>query len=561
MPTLHGSRHAISSGHYLASAAGYAILEAGGNAIDAGCCAGMALCVLHADEVNFAGVAPIMIRKPSGEILTIDGLGGWPAGIPADRFAGERAVPDGVLRTVVPAGPDAWITALRDHGTMAFGDVAAAAIRYARDGFAVFELLAEGIAEHEAEYRAWPSSAAIFLPQGRPPEVGERFVQADLAATIQLMADAEHGARSGGRRAGLEAARAAFYEGEIAERIVAFHAELGGYLTRADLVSFRCRYEPPVSRRWRDFEVVTAGPWCQGPVLLQCLRMLERAGLDAASPQDPDYVHLVTEVMKAAFADREHRYGDPAFVDVGLDELLADDHVDERVQAIDPQQASPAMPEPPFGRAAPGVPEPNGRPVSPLAPDTSYVCAVDRWGNSFSAVPSDVSFTAPVVPGLGIVPSTRGSQSRTDPAHPSGLAPGKRPRLTPNPVMAIRDDGSVLTIGCPGGDMQCQAVLQVFLNTFHFGMDLQAAIDAPRFSTWSFPNSFAPHDYLAGHFLLEDRFPDGLAEELERRGHHVERWPGFTREAAAVEAIYADAPAGFLRAGADPRQPAYAIAS
>jgi gamma-glutamyltranspeptidase / glutathione hydrolase len=157
------------------------------------------------------------------------------------------------------------------------------------------------------------------------------------------------------------------------------------------------------------------------------------------------------------------------------------------------------------------------------------------------------------------VPSTRGSQSRADPAHPSGLAPGKRPRLTPNPVMAIRDDGSVLTFGCPGGDMQCQALLQVFLGVFHFGMDLQEAIDAPRFSTWSFPNSFAPHDYLAGHFMLEDRFPDGLAEEMERRGHHVQHWPEFTREAAAVEAIYADARRGFLRAGADPRQPAYAI--
>jgi gamma-glutamyltranspeptidase/glutathione hydrolase len=302
-----------------------------------------------------------------------------------------------------------------------------------------------------------------------------------------------------------------------------------------------------VRARWRDLEVVTAGPWCQGPVLAQALRTLEHAGLDGLRRDEPDYVHLVLEVLKGAFADRERRYGDPRFVDVGLDELLSDAHAAARAAAIDPARAA--------GAEAAASPEPLTR-----ARDTSYVCVVDRWGNAFSAVPSDDSSTAPVVPGTGLVPSTRGSQSRPDPRHPSGAAPGKRPRLTPNPVMAVRDDGSVMVLGCPGGDMQVQAVLQVLLNVMHFGMDVQEAIEAPRFSTWSFPNSFAPYEHLPGRVAIEDRFGDELPAELHRRGHDVRRWPAFTRDAAAVEAILADASTGFLRAGADPRQSAYAIA-
>lgn len=548
-PTLYGSRHAVSAGHYLAAAAGFSVLEAGGNAVDAGCCAGIALGVLHPNEVNVAGVAPIMIRTGAGKVVTIDGLGHWPASLPADLFAREHGgtIPTGVLRTVVPAAPDAWITALRDFGTMTFGDVAAAAIRFAREGFAVYPFMADQVAELRDSYATWPSSAAIFLPDGRPPAVGERFVQADLAATLQHMVDEERSGGRRGREAGLEAARAAFYARDIAERIAAFQREEGGYLTREDLASFRSRYEPPVRVRWRDFEVITCGPWCQGPVLAHALRMLDRAGLDGLRRDGTDYVHLVIEVLKAAFADRERRYGDPRFVDVGLDELLSDAAVADRVGAIDPGRA-----------AAPDSPVSDPIPANR---DTSYVCAVDRWGNVMSATPSDDSSGAPVVPGTGLVPSTRGSQSRPDPAHPSGVGPGRRPRLTPNPAIAVRDDGSVFPFGCPGGDMQVQAMLQVFLNAFHFGMDIQEAIDAPRFSTWSFPNSFAPFEYLPGRLALEDRFPDGVAEELTRRGHDVERWPAYTRKAASVEAILLDAPAGFLRAGADPRQPAYAVVS
>jgi gamma-glutamyltranspeptidase/glutathione hydrolase len=558
--TKYGSRHAISSGHYLATAAGAAILEAGGNAVDAGCCAGMALAVLHADEVNFAGVAPIMIRTAEGETLTIDGLGTWPAGLPADLFMREHdaTIPLGLLRTVVPAAPDAWITALRDHGTLSFGQVAAAAIRLAADGFAVFGLLAEGIACNARNYARWPANAEIFLPGGRPPRVGERFVQRDLAGTIAEMADAE--AAAGRDRArGLQAARAAFYEGPIAERIVAYHDRHGGYLSRSDLADFRCRPEPPIATRWRGLELLTCGPWCQGPALAQALLIVEAAGLDGLAHNAPDYIHLVLESLKGAFSDREHHYGDPAFVDVDIDRLLSAEHAAARAAAIDRERAAEGLPGPLFGVQQPLPPASRAQVMTETG--TSYVCVVDQWGNAFSATPSDASTTAPVIPGTGIVPSLRGLQSRPDPAHPAGVAPGKRPRLTPNPAMTVRDDGSVMPFGCPGGDMQVQAMLQVLLNLEHFGMDLQQAINAPRFSTWSFPNSFAPFEYLPDRVMVEDRFAQDVVDELQRRGHEVRRWPAFTRDAAAVEAIVHNARTGFNEAGADPRQPASAIVS
>jgi gamma-glutamyltranspeptidase/glutathione hydrolase len=560
-PALLGTRHSVSSGHYLASSAAFAILEAGGNAVDAGCCAGMALAVLHADEVNFAGVAPIMIRLADGTTVSLDGLGVWPRRIPADLFLTEHGgtIPTGLLRTVVPAAPDAWITAIRDHGTMSFARVAEAALRLARDGFAVFPLLAKGIANRQAGYRKWPANEAIYLPGGRPPEVGERFVQADLARTIQIMIDAEEGVH-GTREEGLEAARAAFYEGEIAERIVAYHEQNGGYLGRDDLAEFRSRYEPVVETRWRDFTLLTCGAWCQGPILAEALLILEAYGIDDMAHNSPEYVHASLEALKAVFADREHHFGDPDFVDVPLERILGSEHVASRAAGIDPERAYPGLPSALFGDSQALPDAITAEEVRHTGEGgTSYVCVIDRWGNAFSATPSDGASTSPVIPGTGIVPSLRGLQSRPDPAHPSGVAPGKRPRLTPNPAIAVRDDGSVFPFGCPGGDMQVQAMLQVFLNAFHFGMDLQEAVNAPRFSTWSFPNSFAPFDYLAAHVFLEDRFDDEVFAALADRGHDVRRWPAFTRDAAAVEAIYLNTRTGFLESAADPRQPAQAV--
>ncbi|WP_145145060.1 gamma-glutamyltransferase family protein [Roseomonas gilardii] len=561
-PTLYGTRHAISAGHYLATAAGLSILEAGGNAVDAGCAAGIALGVLQPDLVNVAGVAPIMIRTADGTLETIAGLGHWPATLPADLFMREHGgrIPTGVLRTVVPAAPDAWITALERHGTMGFAEVADAAIRFAREGFAVYPLLHHSIAAAAKDYARWPSNAAIFLRDGAAPRTGEKFVQSDLAATLQYMADEDRAAaRAGGRLAGLRAARDAFYKGDIAEAIVAFQEREGGYLSREDLANFRSRIEPAVTREWRGHMVSVCGPWCQGPALLEALLVLERLGLDGLAHNSAEYLHRVAEALKAAMADREHHFGDPQFVDVPLDALLGEAHIAARAAGIASHRAPPEMLPPLLGAARPR-PAPSEAELPKVEGDTSYVCAVDRWGNAFSATPSDGSSTAPVVPGLGIIPSGRGSQSRPDPAHPCGVAPGKRPRLTPNPALVVTRDGGLMPFGTPGGDVQVQAMLQVLLNVLHFGMEVQDAIEAPRIATYAFPSSFAPFEYFPGRLAVEGRIDPAVRDNLAARGHAVHQWPDWTWLAGSVEMIHTDPATGLMAAGADPRRPAYALA-
>jgi gamma-glutamyltranspeptidase/glutathione hydrolase len=559
-PTIYGARHAVSAGHYLATMAGFSILEAGGNAIDAGCAAGMALGVLQPDLVNFAGVAPIILRLADGTVETIAGLGHWPRALDPQLFMREHGgrIPEGVLRTVVPAAPDAWITALERHGTMSFGDVAAPAIRFAAEGFAVNSLLAQSISAHEADYARWSENAAIFLPGGRPPQVGDKFVQTDLAKTITYMVDQERAAAGRGRAAGLAAARDSFYRGDIAAEIVAFHRSEDGLLSAEDLAGYRSRLEPAVRRRWRGHELMVCGPWCQGPALLEALLLVEQVGLAGLAHNSAPYLHILVECLKLAFSDREQFFGDPQFVDVPIDYLLAPETIARRAAAVDAGHACPEMP-PPLDR--PGRSHaPTEASLPRVEADTSYVCAVDRWGNAFSATPSDGSWASPVIPGLGIIPSARGTQSRPDPRHPCGVAPGKRPRLTPNPAMLVSPDGAVMPFGTPGGDVQTQAMLQVLLNVLHFGMELQEAIEVPRVASYSFPSSFAPFEYFPGRLAVEGRIPAGTRDDLARLGHEINVWPDWTWLAGSVEAIRTNPSTGLIAAGADPRRPAYAAA-
>ncbi len=559
-PTLYGARHAVSAGHYLAAAAGFAMLEAGGNAIDAGCAAGITLGIVQPDLVGFGGVAPIMIRLADGTVETIAGLGHWPRAMPADVFMREHGgkIPNGVRRTVVPAAPDAWITALERHGTMGFGDVAAHAIRHARDGFAMYPLLAQTIGANIDNYRRWPGNAALYLPNGRAPEPGERFVMADLAATIQFMADEEKAAGPD-RAKGLAAARAAFYRGDIARQIVAHQQAEGGWLSAEDLAGFRSKIEPVVRRSWRGHEVLACGPWCQGPSLIEALLLAEKLGIAGHAHNSADYLHVLAEAIKLALSDREYSFGDPDFVDVPVDRLLSPDWIARQAARVRTDQAFPAMP-PPLDNAPPAL-RATARDLPRIEADTSYACAVDRWGNAFSATPSDGSWNAPVVPGLGFVPSARGSQSRPDPAHPAGVAPGKRPRLTPNPAMVLPEGGGVMPLGTPGGDVQIQAMLQVILNVLQFGMDLQSAIEAPRVASYSFPSSFAPFDYFPGRLAAEARIDPATRAELAARGHAMQDWPAWTWLAGSVEAVRSNPATGLVEAGADPRRPAYAIAA
>ena len=555
-PMVMARRHMVVAGHYLATEAGHAILESGGNAVDAGVAAGIALGVVHSDQVQFSGVAPMLIHMAeTGAVTSLAGLGRWPAATRLDMFSDGR-IPSGLKRTVVPAAPDAWITALRRFGTMSFGDVASHAVRLARDGFTVHPTMHRFIARNLEQYRSWPDNARIWLKDGEVPELGDLLVQKDLAASIQYMIDEEAAAAGKGRDAGLAAARDAFYVGDIAQRIVAFHAEHGGLLGADDLAGHRTPVEEPLSITFRGIDVYSCRPWCQGPTLLQMLRILDGYDLEALEHNSADYLHLLAETIKLVFADRERFYGDPDLVDVPMDHLLSGGYAAGRRGMIDPDRAWPGMPPagdvPGFGGVSWAAHV--DRSPSEAAADTSYACAMDRWGNFCSITPSDVSFESPVIPGLGFCPSARGSQSFALEGHASAIAPGKRPRLTPNPALALAPGRCAMPFGAPGGDAQPQGMLQVFLNHHVFGMPIQHAVEAPRITTFSHPNSFEPHTSAPGRIAIEAGIGPEAGAELERRGHSLEWVDELSDVVAGVCAISADLRRGVMSGGADPRR-------
>jgi len=564
-PVITGTRHMISAGHHAAAHAGFTILEAGGNAVDAGVAAGIALGVLQTDLVNFAGVAPMMIyQAKTREVVTIDGLGTWPRAADINVFIQKHGgkMPPGILRTIIPAAPCAWITALEKYGTLRFGDVAQAAIRFARDGFAMHWLMAGFIEKNEKDYRRWPSTAEVFLPGGKPPGVGDVFVQSELGRTLQYMVDEESAHSAQGRSAGLRAAHDAFYRGDIAAAIAKYHREHEGWITMDDMAGYAVKFEPPVHTRFGEIDLYACGPWCQGPVLPQALNILSGLDLRGMGHNSTAYIHAVTEALKLAFADRHAYYGDPRFVDVPMESLLSEGHADARRKCIDPNHAAPGMPEAGavHHRAAPSPVMPKAdKGDPPPAPDTSYVCVIDRHGNAFSATPSDASNATPVIPGTGLCPSSRGSQSWCHPDHPASVAPGKRPRLTCSPAMALRDGKAYMPFGSPGNDVQPQAMLQVFLNLHVFGMDLQSAVEAPRFATYSFPSSSEPHTYLPARLNLENRVARATGDALSALGHDIKWWPELEEAAGAVCAIRVNPHTGVLEGGADPRRLAYAL--
>jgi len=570
-PLLMGTHQAVSTGHYLATLAAMRILDRGGNAFDAGVAGGLCLGVLYPEFVSVAGVAPIILYLADRqEVTTISGLGRWPRRASAQYFLDHCGgdIPPGILRTVMPAAPDAWITTLELYGTMSFADVAEGAITLCEDGFPAHPLLCELITEHASEYASWESSAAIFLPNGRPPRPGEVFYQKDLGRSLRLMVAAERATRGSGRAAALNAARQAFYRGEIADAIVRYHQANGGFLTHADLAEFRVKVEPPVSTRFHEYDVYACGPWCQGPVLPQVLNLLEGIDLAALQHNSPVYIHVLTEALKLVYADRERYYGDPEFVDVPMDGLLSKAYAKERRQTLEREQAYPEMPphgnpwafsqKKPAWETVSRAPQASEA-VGPESLDTTYLCVVDRFGNVFSATPSDGSTATPIIPGTGLTISSRGSQSWTDPAHASSIQPWKRPRLTPNPALVLKDGKPCMAFGTPGGDVQCQAMLQAFLNMVTFGLDAQQAVEAPRFASASFPNSFAPHEYRPGRLNVEESLPAEVRADLAAKGHKLYLWPERTWRAGAVCAIVIDQHTGVLKAAADPRRQNYAL--
>ena len=490
----------------------------------------------------------------------------WGAGPPSYDLASYRSrfgddMPIGVPRSVTPAAADAWLTALARHGRLTLEEVLAPNIELA-DGFPVYPRLARAIAMLEERLRAWPSSAAVFLPGGRAPRAGEMLVQRDLAALFRLLVETERSRKALGRAGAIMAARDLLYTGAVAEAIERSQAQHGGMLTKQDLADYHVSIEPPVHTTYRGIDVYACGPWSQGPLVPMTLNLLEGYDVASLGPGSVEFLHRYTEAFKLAAADREGFFGDPDQVDVPIRGLLDKAYADERRALIRDDRAWPELPPPgdPWryeGRSGPPGYVP--RAASGVgAPDTSYCCAMDAEGNAFSATPSDPGLGAPLVDGLGIIVSTRGAQLWTTPGHPSAIAPRKRPRLTPNPALLMQDGRALMPFGCPGEDAQCQAMVQTVCNVVDFEMNLQAAIEAPRVISRSFPWTFYPHAYEPGVLTVEGRIAREVRERLASLGHVIRDLPDFTPAAAGMCAIRRLEP-GTLEGGADPRRESYAI--
>lgn len=572
-PVIQGRHGVVSSGHYLASEIALRILNAGGNAVDAGVAGVFALTVLKPQSCGIGGESPMLMWRPEADAaargdglpnpLAINGQGTAPRAATIERFRsqGIAMIPgDGLLAPTVPATFDACIEALRVGGRLGLVETLEPAVELAREGFALYPSLREQIATHAAKYREfYPSTADVVLDDGRVPDVGWWLRQPEWAATFQGVIDAAARARAGGREAELDAGRAAYYRGPIARRLVEFAQGTAirdatgrsnhGILAEADFADYETRLEPPVTVRYAGLDVYKCHAWTQGPVFLQQLRLLEGFDLPALGHNSPEYIHLVVEAAKLAFADRERWYGDPEFADVPMDRLLSSEYAAERRHLIDPERASPDLRP---GDAAGGPLQfVGGGPVL-TAGDTTHIDVIDAEGRMFAATPSGGWLeSSPIVPGLGFPLGSRLQVFNLNPGHPNALAPGKRPRTTLTPSLAMREGRPEMVFGTPGGDQQDQHTVQFFLNVVEFGMDLQAALDAPLFHTNHFPSSFYPHEAFPKRVVIEGRVPRATREALVDLGHDVVTAGDW--ELGQLNAVRFDPDTGRIEGGASPR--------
>jgi len=591
-PVVRGRRGAVTSGHYLATAAGFRILEAGGNAVDAAAATCLCLNLLEPHMNGLGGEVPTLIYSAKErKAFAVSGMGRSPGAATIDWFRDHEIdlIPgDGFLPACVPSVIGTWTEALARFGTMPFAEVAAPAIDLAENGFPVDESLHGFLEANEDRFTdVYPTTGAVYLPGGKTPAVGEVLRCPEWAGVLKKLCEAEQCASGGGRTAGLEAVRRAFYEGEIPERIVEFITrnpvpdatgkEHTGLLSVDDFAGWRASLEEPVAFNYRGLDVHKCPPWCQGPVFLQQLALLEGFDLQGMGHNSAEYIHTVIECAKLAFADREAWYGDPEFDDVPLDALLSGDYNEAR-RALVTEQASremrPGDPGRGFpeyatrkvrddNRAALGIDRPLFRDLSsadPHASDTTHLDTADAEGNMVSATPSGGWLaSSPVIPGLGFPLGTRAQMFYLNPARPNALAPGKRPRCTLTPSLVTKDGEPVMIFGTPGGDNQDQWTLQFFLNHVEFGMNLQEAIDVPTFHSAHFPSSFYPRKAYPGRLVAEERIGRRVLDELRDRGHAVAIAGPWSN--GKVTAIRVDRVRRVISAAASPRgHLAYAMA-
>jgi gamma-glutamyltranspeptidase/glutathione hydrolase len=544
-PELRGTFGMVASTHWLASAAGMAVLERGGNAFDAAVATGLTLQVVEPHHNGPAGDLPVILWSAEREeplVLCAQGVAPGAATIDRFRELGHELVPGtGLLAACVPGAFDGWMLLLRDLGTLRLEDVLQYAIGYAERGFPVVPGVTATVERTADLLRTWPASAELYLPAPAP---GTLFSNPQLASTYRRVLDESRG---GSRDAEIDRARDVFYRGFVADAIDAFSAEHGGLLGGGDLASWQATWEAPVTFDFGGRTVCKAGPWSQAPVFLQQLALL--SGFDLAAMGDAERVHVITECAKLAFADREAFYGDTG--DVPLERLLSQEYNDERrllVGETASRELRPGergrLPTLVAAEAAIGTGE-------PTRADTVHLDVADCFGNLVSATPSGGWLqSSPVVPALGWPLGTRAQMFWLEPGLPSSLRPGARPRTTLSPTLVLRGGEPELALGTPGGDQQDQWTLHVFLNNTVLGMNLQQAIDAPEHHTDHFPSSFFPRRAAPASLALESRFGKAVIEELRARGHDVDAVDAWAL--GRVTAVGRE-PDGQLRAAANPR--------
>jgi gamma-glutamyltranspeptidase/glutathione hydrolase len=578
-PEIAGTFGVVASTHWLASQCGMAVLERGGNAFDAAAAVGFVLQVAEPHLNGPGGDAPIILHDArSRKQHVVCGQGVSPAAATLEKFEqlGVDLIPaTGLLPAVVPGAFDAWCLMLRNWGTWELPDVLSFAIGYARNGVHIVPRISATIESVRPLFeKEWTSSAAVYLPGGRVPSPGSLFARPALAATYERICREATGSS---REARIDAARNAWYRGFIAEAVDRFfsgHEVLDvsgrrhpGLLSGDDFARWSATIEAPLSYPYRNYTVLKCGPWSQGPVFLQQLALLGGFDLDQLDPLSAEFIHVVVECAKLAYADREAYYGDPNFVRIPLDTLLCDEYNagrrglvgDTASMELRPGKVPGFEPVVDHGAAlragllpdAAGAGEPTVSRLGVIGADTCHVDVIDRHGNIVSATPSGGWLqSSPVIPELGFPMGTRGQMFWLKPGLPNSLAPGKRPRTTLSPSFALRDGKPWMAFGTPGGEQQDQWSLIMFLRMVHYNMSIQEAIDAPSFHTEHWPSSFWPRVARPGKVMIEGRYRPGVLHDLLQRGHKAEQgedWSEGRLSGARIE------PDGQMFAGANPR--------
>jgi gamma-glutamyltranspeptidase/glutathione hydrolase len=575
-PVVMGTHGMVSSGHPLVSFIATEVLKKGGNAADAGITALFTAMVVEDTHHSLGGESAILYYSAKDQkVYAVNGVGTAPKLATREYFEKLGHIPDedSFLIAPVPGTLDGAVLTLGKFGTLKLADAMQPAIELAEKGHPIDHIMVKWITNAKAILSKWPGSVKAFLPGGNPPKPGEIFVQPEYAVTLKKIRDGETQNLGLGRSAAMQAARDVFYKGEIARDLDKFSQENGGLIRYEDLAGYQAKIEEPWKTTYKGYEVYSCGSWTQGPMMLQAMNVLEPFNMGSLKHNSPEYMHVIIEAFKLAYMDRHNFYGDPYMVKVPAKGLVSKAYAVERRKLID--RATAAMDVPPgdpwkyegsasrpgslgpvLARASTATEErePRG--------DTTSLVVIDKDGNMFSSTSSNnmgVRRSGVTPTGLGFVLSGRLRQFSLDPQNPNVIAPGKIPRITPTPHLALKDGKPFMAWTTPGEDVQTQANLQVFFNVVHFNMDLQTAVEAPRFRSLHGPAPQFPQEMLQGQVRAEPRIAPEVITALEGMGHKIRTEPDWAEPSGGMVIIVRDNKTGALFAGADPRRSCYAL--